>query len=334
MEPRAQLRLLESACSATPFTEKLRAGNAYPLRSTGIDILQMNVGRRCNMACKHCHVDANPQRAEVMSPHVLQRCLEVARDADIGTIDVTGGSPEMCPGLRDFIPQAASRKRRLIVRTNLTVLLLDEYRDYVELYATHGVELVASLPDHNAARTDRLRGSGAFERSIAVLRMLNERGYGHKGSGLVLDLMHNPAGAYLPGPQTALEHQYRQTLSQEYGVAFSRLFSLTNCPVGRYLEYLTRTDNLHDYMHELCRAYNPTAAENVMCRTTLSVGWDGTLYDCDFNQMLQLSVNHGAPSHIDDFDAAQLRERQIVVNNHCYACTAGAGSSCQGSLDD
>lgn len=333
MRPRDQLDLLETACSIDPFVDRLRSTRAFPLRSKGIDVLQINVGRRCNMACRHCHVEAGPQHPEVMPRRIFDRCLAVARGGGIGTIDVTGGAPEMNEALRDFIPQAAARGRRLIVRTNLTILLEQDYRDYIEVYARNGVELVASLPDTGAAKTDRLRGEGAFERSVEVLRQLNERGYGREGSGLVLDLMHNAAGAYIPAPQAALEGHYRERLLNNHGIVFSRLFSLTNCPVGRYLEFLTRTDNLCDYMRELTRAYNPAAARNVMCRTTLSVGWDGTLYDCDFNQMLQLPVDHGAPSHIDAFDLEKLRTREIVVNNHCYACTAGAGSSCQGSLD-
>ncbi|MCG6895176.1 MAG: arsenosugar biosynthesis radical SAM protein ArsS [Desulfobacteraceae bacterium] len=334
MRPSDQLDLLESACRVAPFAERLRSTLAFPLHSTGIEVLQMNVGRRCNMACKHCHVDAGPQHPEVMPRRIFQRCLTVAREGGIGTIDITGGAPEMNPVLREFITAAASPDRRLIVRTNLTILLEDGFRDYIDLYARNGVELVASFPDTHAAKADRLRGKGSFERSVTVLRMLNERGYGREGTGLVLDLMHNAAGAYIPAPQSALEGQYRERLLNDHGVFFSRLFCLTNCPVGRYLEFLTRTDNLCDYMHELSRAYNPAAARNVMCRTTLSVGWDGTLYDCDFNQMLQLPVNHGAPSHIDAFDLEKLRNREIVVNNHCYACTAGAGSSCQGSLED
>jgi radical SAM/Cys-rich protein len=250
---------------------------------------------------------------------------------NIGTIDITGGAPEMNPHCAWFIDEAAKLGRRLMVRSNLTILLEERYRSMLDTYARNKVEIVTSLPDYQAARTDRQRGKGAFEAVLRVMRKLNQMGYGRPDSHLAVHLVYNPVGAYLPGAQASLAQEYRRRLLDDHGVVFNQLFCLTNCPVGRYLEYLIKTDNYDDYMAALISAFNPSALENVMCRTTLSVGWDGTLYDCDFNQMLALCVNHGAPHHIDTFDLDRLKDRQVVIANHCYACTAGAGSSCQGA---
>jgi radical SAM/Cys-rich protein len=331
MEPRCQLALLSAVGGFTPF-DKHVSSSASPLRAQGIKTLQINVGRRCNMSCRNCHVEAGPERGEQMSKAVLQQCLDIARHSTVTTIDVTGGAPEMNPHLEWFLGQAAALDGRVIVRTNLTILLDEPYARFMDAYAANRVELVASLPCYLAENTAKLRGEGAFERSIAALRLLNARGYGMPGTGLLLSLVHNPVGASLPGAQAELEADYRERLRQDHGVEFTGLYCLTNCPVGRFLDHLIESDGLRGYMSLLAGAYNAAAAENVMCRTMLSVGWDGTLYDCDFNQMLGLSVNHGAPRHIDRFNLAELSEREIVVRNHCYACTAGAGSSCQGVL--
>jgi radical SAM/Cys-rich protein len=221
----------------------------------------------------------------------------------------------------------------VIVRSNLVILRDPKYLDYLDRFARLGVEVVGSVPDYRRERAERQRGKDTFVGAIEAIRELNRRGYAKAGSGLILDLVHNPSGAYLPGAQAALEHEYRMRLRDEHGIEFNRLFCLTNCPVGRYLDYLVQSDNFRDYMQALRQAFNPAAARNVMCRMTLSVGWDGRLYDCDFNQMLGLSVNSGAPAHIRDFDFDKLRSRQIAVREHCFACTAGAGSSCQGALE-
>ena len=333
MEPVKQIEVLEGLTDADTFYSKLKTTDLYPLRANGIQILQINVGKRCNMSCKHCHVEAGPERTEVMPEGIFKKCFEIIENSDIGTIDITGGSPEMNPDLEWFIKSIAKLNRRLIVRSNLIILLDENYSHFKDLYAEQGVEIEASLPDYRIEKSDRQRGKDSFIKAIEVITKLNEKGYGIPGSGLTLNLVHNPVGAYLPGPQNALEYEYKRVLEFEYGIKFNGLFCLSNCPVGRYLEFLLRTDNFEDYMSLLIQAFNPAAANNVMCRTTLSVGWDGTLYDCDFNQMLDLKVNHGVPTHIDDFDMEKLRIREIVINNHCYACTAGAGSSCQGSLD-
>jgi radical SAM/Cys-rich protein len=326
-----QINRLGRVPDLKPFDQSLRASSLYPLKASGIDIFQVNVGKRCNLSCRHCHVEAGPGRHESMVRPVFEKCLAVFKKSSCSTIDITGGAPEMNPNLEWFLGELASLKRRVIVRSNLVILLEPEYRRFMEIYATHGVEVVGSLPFYEAGKSDRQRGGGGFLKSIEAIKGLNERAYARKGSGLVLDLVHNPVGAYLPGPQPVLEHEYRTRLKRDYGVSFNRLFCMTNCPVGRYLEYLTQSDNFEDYMAELASAYNAAAARQVMCRTTISVGWNGKLYDCDFNQMLGLAVNHGAPSHIDAFDFDRLNSREIVINNHCYACTAGSGSSCQGA---
>jgi radical SAM/Cys-rich protein len=321
----------ETEWSGTPFSERLRESGLHPLISRSIEVLQINVGLACNLSCKHCHLAAGPHRTESMSGPVMAKCLEIARNPSITTIDITGGAPELNPNLPRFLEQASRLNKRLIVRSNLVILDDSLYRQFIDLYARYGVEIVGSLPDLHAAKTDRQRGVGIFEREIAVLRELNSRGYGVDGSALKLDLVHNPVGAILPASQKTIERDYRSRLLSEYGIRFSSLFCLTNNPIGRYREFLLNSGNYEDYMCALAGAYNPCAAGNVMCRSLLSVGWDGRLYDCDFNQALGLSVNHGTPDHIDRFDMAALTQREIVVGNHCYACTAGAGSSCQGA---
>jgi radical SAM/Cys-rich protein len=303
-----------------------------PLCASAVEIFQVNVGNRCNLACKHCHVDAGPGCTEVMSRPILERCLEILRASTIPTIDITGGSPEMHPDFRWFLRECAALGRQLLVRSNLAILLEDEYRDLADLYAELGVELVTSLPALDEERTDRQRGRGVFGKVISAMQLLNERGYGRPGTGLALNVVHNPTGAYLPGCQRSLERQYRQVLGERHGVSFNKLFCITNMPIGRYLGYLQRTENYEEYMETLVRSFNAAALANIMCRTTVSVGWDGTLYDCDFNQMLRIPVNHGAPDSIMAFDLDALNKRQIMVGNHCYGCTAGAGSSCQGEV--
>ncbi|PKN18736.1 MAG: radical SAM protein [Deltaproteobacteria bacterium HGW-Deltaproteobacteria-6] len=313
------------------FARRIRAINKFPLTAKGIDILQINLGSICNLSCRHCHVNAGPARSEIMSRPILAKCLEVLSSLPIATIDITGGSPEMNPHLEWFIHEAAGLNRRLIVRSNLTLLLDAPYRHFMDVFTQNKVEIVTSLPDYMEVKSDRQRGAGVFSRVIESLHELNLRGYGVAGSGMFIDIVHNPVGAYLPGSQAALEREYHARLLAEHGVHFNRLFCLTNLPVGRYLDYLIESDNLDDYLSTLCRSFNPAAVDNVMCRTTLSVGWDGSLYDCDFNQMLGLTVNHGAPKNIMTFDLEKLKNREIVINNHCYGCVAGSGSSCQGT---
>jgi radical SAM/Cys-rich protein len=305
---------------------------ARSLAAKGIEIFQINLGYRCNLACRHCHVAAGPHRQELMSRPVMAMCLEVLQRYPIPTIDITGGSPEMHPAFPWFLEKCAALGRRLIVRTNGVILLEEEYASFLDLYTRKQVEAVVSFPHVDLKMTNRQRGEGVYSRLIAALRKLNARGYGQTGSGLILNLVHNPSGAYLPGLQHRLENHYRRALREKYGIVFNNLFCITNMPIGRYLSYLQRTDNYEDYMTALVDAFNPATLDRVMCKSTLSVGWDGRLYDCDFNQMLDLTVNHGAPEHIAMFDLTQLARRRIVTGNHCYGCTAGAGSSCRGEI--
>ncbi|HAJ26382.1 MAG TPA: radical SAM protein [Syntrophus sp. (in: bacteria)] len=315
--------------SIFPSFEEKAAG---PLEAEGIEIFQINLGYRCNLECRHCHVEAGPNRPELMSRPVMAMCLEVLQRYPIPTIDITGGTPEMHPDFPWFLKECAALGRRLLVRTNGVVLLEEEYADFLDLYARQRVEVVVSFPHVDPKMTNRQRGEGVYSRLIEALLMLNKRGYGQTGSGLILNLVHNPSGAYLPGLQNSLENHYRQALREKHGIVFNQLFCITNMPIGRYLTYLQQTDNYEEYMTALVNAFNPATLESVMCKSTLSVGWDGKLYDCDFNQMLGMTVNHGAPEHIEMFDLNRLATRRVVTGNHCYGCTAGAGSSCRGEI--
>lgn len=312
----------------TPF-EQTAAG---PLTAEGIDIFQVNVGYRCNLECRHCHIEAGPGRPELMSGEVMEMCLRILRDNPIPIIDITGGAPEMHPALSRFLVQCAALKRRVQVRTNGVILLEKKYGHFLDLYARIGAEIVISLPHPDMKMTDRQRGDGVFNKLIQVIRTLNANGYGQTGSGLILNLVHNPSGAYLPGLQSSLEEHYRQVLQEKFGIVFNHLFCITNMPIGRYLNYLQKTGNYEDYMTALVNAFNPATLAGVMCKKTLSVAWDGKLYDCDFNQVLKIPVNHGAPQNIAAFELPKLATRRIVTGNHCYGCTAGAGSSCAGTL--
>ncbi|HVN70744.1 MAG TPA: arsenosugar biosynthesis radical SAM (seleno)protein ArsS [Desulfomonilia bacterium] len=324
-----QIRLLnENPCNIS-FHKRIRS----PLCADAVDILQVNVGKRCNLSCRHCHVEAGPDRFEVMSREIFEKCLHVLRDHRIGTIDITGGAPEMNSDLPWFIREAVGLKRRLMVRSNLVILLEKPYEHFIDLYADNKVEIIASLPDYHEERVNRQRGEGAFKKILTVMRLLNARGYGKPGSGLVLDLVYNPVGTFLPGAQQALEHEYKSRLEHEHGVVFNTLYCLVNSPVGRYLDYLMRSENFAEYMHALHLSFNPSTLNCLMCRNTISVGWDGLLYDCDFNQMLGLTVSCPGLNHINNFEYDRLRTRKIVIGNHCFSCTAGAGSSCQGALE-
>ena len=314
------------------FATRLQEHNLYPLKPTGTSILQVNVGKMCNQTCKHCHVDAGPDRKEIMTRDTMQLCLDaLLQSPQITTVDLTGGAPEMNPDFRWFVEELSKLGRQVIVRCNLTIILANKkYHDLPEFFRRHGVHVVSSLPYFQASRTDAQRGDGVFERSIRALQLLNKVGYGMEGSGLLLDLVYNPSGAFLPSGQASLEAEFKRRLRSAHQIEFNNLFCITNLPVSRYLDYLVQSGNYASYMDKLINAFNPVAAAGVMCRNTVSVGWDGYLYDCDFNQMLELKVEKSAPQHIRDFQAAALDERSIILNQHCYGCTAGAGSSCGG----
>lgn len=315
------------------FGDKLSNIGLAPLRATGIKIFQINVGKMCNQVCKHCHVDAGPDRKEIMTRETMELCLQaIAAGKDITTVDLTGGAPEMNPHFRWLVAEIRKLGKKVIVRCNLTIILANpKYHDLPEFFRQHQVAVVSSLPHFSAARTDAQRGEGVFEKSIRALQMLNAVGYGQPGSGLELDLVYNPAGAFLPASQASLEKEFKRKLKQKYQVDFNQLFVITNMPISRFLEYLLESGNYEAYMQQLVDAFNPTAATGVMCRNTLSIGWDGYLYDCDFNQMLDLKVKKINPQHLQDFDLRALNHREIVVNQHCYGCTAGSGSSCGGA---
>lgn len=330
-----QLQLLNPEEPDFPkFKDKLAEAGLFPLKPTAVEIFQVNVGKMCNQVCKHCHVDAGPDRKEIMTKETMQLCLKAINSSSITTVDLTGGAPEMNPNFRWFVEEIRALGKKVIVRCNLTIILANpKYNDLPEFFKKHQVEVVSSLPYFTAVRTNAQRGDGVFEKSIKALKMLNEIGYGQEGSGLTLNLVFNPSGAFLPGEQSSLEKEFKTKLDQKYQIQFNQLFAITNLPVSRFLDYLINSNNFEQYMSELINAYNPVAASGVMCRNTISVGWDGYLYDCDFNQMLELKVASNDTQHVKDFNIEQLTDRNIVVNQHCYGCTAGAGSSCGGATD-
>jgi radical SAM/Cys-rich protein len=329
--PAEQLRRLDALPLARSFDECLHGAGLDPLTATGIEVLQVNVGKLCNQTCRHCHVDAGPDRREVMSRETLELCLRAAETARIPTLDITGGAPELNPHFRWFVEECTARGLHVIDRCNLTVLLTSRCEDLPEFFATHRVEVVCSLPHYRAPGTDAQRGEGVFEKSLTALRRLNAVGYGSDPS-LRLAIVTNPVGAFLPPAQQPLEKEWKREMLRRYDIRFDALYCLTNMPISRYLDWLIGSDNLESYMARLVAAFNPAAAAGVMCRTMVSVGWDGRLFDCDFNQMLDLEVATGGSRHIRDFDAALLASRDIVVGPHCFGCTAGGGSSCGGAL--
>ena len=336
-DAREQIEVLEHGltgnASLTPFRNKLQQSGLYPLKPTSIEILQINVGKMCNQVCKHCHVDAGPDRTEIMTKETMQHCIDTLKNnPSIQTVDLTGGAPEMNPDFRWFVEEIKKLDRHIIVRCNLTIILVNKkYNDLPEFYKQNNIEVVCSLPFYTADRTDRQRGNHVFEKSIAALHIFNETGYGIDGTGLILNLVYNPAGAFLPPLQSSLELEYKDALMERFGIRFNHLFAITNLPISRFLDYLVRTNNYESYMQKLVDAYNPVAAGNVMCRNTISVGWDGYLYDCDFNQMLEMKVDTQS-KHISEFSIDSLSQRSIKTGQHCYGCTAGAGSSCGGAV--
>lgn len=333
--PQAQLDRLHGVELRASFEDSLRGAGLFPLRATGIDILQINVGRRCNQTCRHCHVDAGPDRKEVMSRAVMDACLTFLDRHRVRTFDITGGAPELHPDFREMVMRGAATGAHVMHRCNLTAILLPNYADIPALLAKHRVEIVASLPYFQSNETDAQRGEGVFDESIEALRLLNGLGYG-RGDGLQLNLVTNPVGTFLPGNQGALQRRWKQEMQRRYGVVFDQLFTITNMPISRFLEFLDERGKVEAYLTTLANAFNPAAAAGVMCRNTVSVSHDGTLHDCDFNQMLAMGLTAKAPRTI--FDAltddgmASLASRDIALAPHCFGCTAGAGSSCGGAV--
>lgn len=336
-DPRQQVRRLESLPrdEFPRFDERLAQQGTFPLTANGIEVLQVNVGRLCNQTCRHCHVDAGPDRRESMSAETAGECLRVLSEADIPMLDITGGAPEMNPQFRRLVTEGRRLSRRVIDRCNLTILLATGFDDLPAFLAEHEVEIIASLPCYLEENCDRQRGAGVFERSIEALRRLNAIGYGRPDGGLVLSLVYNPVGPSLPPDQITLEQAYRQVLRTRYGVEFTRLLTITNMPISRFLDDLLRSGRFEEYVRTLIDAFNPSTVDGVMCRRTLSVDWQGRLFDCDFNQMLDLPLAADMPQNIRDLDRralGRLARRRILTGRHCYGCTAGGGSSCQGSL--
>ena len=318
-----------------PFQQKLEQINLFPLKPTGLEVFQINVGKMCNQVCKHCHVDAGPDRKEIMTRKTMQQCLDIiAANSNFTTVDLTGGAPEMNPDFRWFVEEIikVNRRIKIIVRCNLTIIRANKkYYDLPEFFKQHNIEVVSSLPFYSKDRTDRQRGDGVFEDSITALQMLNKAGYGMPDTGLTLNLVYNPSGAFMPPAQSSLEKDFKEALQKDFGITFNSLFAITNLPISRFLDYLLQSGNYEKYMEKLLAAFNPLAAANVMCRNTLSIGWDGYMYDCDFNQMLELKVACKS-QHISQFNGSELLHRSVVVNQHCFGCTAGAGSSCGGAV--
>lgn len=328
-----QLRVLDTPVpdgqEQTPFAEKLAAIGEWPLQPSGIETFQLNIGKKCNQTCAHCHVDAGPDRTEMMSREDLEQCVHLIREHRFPMVDITGGAPELHPDFRWFVEACREAGARVIDRCNLTIIRSNpRFQNLPQFFARHEVEVVSSLPHFTKLRLDAQRGEGVFDDSIEALKMLNAVGYGQADSGLRLHLVYNPTGAFLPGNQAALEEEFRRQLLRRYDIVFNQLYVITNLPIARFLDYLLQSGNYEAYMQELMAAFNPTTVAGLMCRNTISVGWDGRLYDCDFNQMLGLELG----MHIREFDRAALEQREIIVNRHCYGCTAGAGSSCGGAI--
>jgi radical SAM/Cys-rich protein len=314
------------------FDERVAAAGLAPLRAGEVETLQVNVGKLCNQACKHCHVDAGPNRAEVMSEETAGQIIGAVRRHRFKTVDITGGAPELNPSFRRLVIESRAAGAHVIVRHNLTVLFEPQQEDLPEFFRAHGVEVVSSLPYFLESQTDAQRGRGVFAKSLEALRRLNAAGYGIEDGGLALHLVYNPVGAFLPPAQSAIEADFKRELRARYGVSFNRLYTITNMPIKRYLDYLRRTGNEERYMRKLVEAFNPQAVAGLMCRTLVSVDWTGRLYDCDFNQMLDLGVAPQLPRTIAEFDPRDFAGREIVTASHCFGCTAGAGSSCGGSV--
>jgi radical SAM/Cys-rich protein len=332
MSPSEEMHRLRATGIPT-FESRVAEEGVSVLQVETVDILQVNLGKLCNQVCTHCHVDAGPDRTENMTAETAGQVLELLKKHPIPTLDLTGGAPELNPNFRMLVREARALGRHVLDRCNLTVLTLRSQPDLIDFLAEHQVEVVASLPSFRQAGTDTQRGDGVFVKSILALKRLNEAGYG-RGNGLKLNLVYNPVGAFLPASQASLKRDYKRELAQRFDVVFDNLFTITNMPIRRYLDYLERSGNLQSYMELLAGAFNPAAAEEVMCRNYLSVGWDGQLYDCDFNQMLEMPVNSGAADTLSALLVSGELRRNVRTGAHCFGCTAGSGSSCAGSVTE
>jgi radical SAM/Cys-rich protein len=332
MAEKTTLLPILNATAAVDFREKLRQHGVGELQRRGVTTLQINVGKLCNQACHHCHVEAGPKRTEIMPAGVAERILALlAETPSIQTVDITGGAPELNENFQRLVSESRRMQKQVIDRCNLTVLFEPGLEMLAEFLAANNVEITASLPCYTESNVDQQRGKGAFEKSIRALRLLNAIGYGRAGSGLTLNLVYNPLGASLPPPQEKLEADYKSHLRESFGIEFNRLFTITNMPIKRFADMLVREGRHESYMALLANHFNSATVEHVMCRDLVSIGWDGKIYDCDFNQMLDLETPGGKNIwEIDSF--SELSHNHIATGSHCFGCTAGAGSSCGGSL--
>lgn len=316
------------------FAQKL-SEEAIPLRRARPEILQVNVGKLCNLTCVHCHVNAGPKRREIMTRETVDRVIDWLRTTDIPTVDITGGAPEMIPDFQYFIEHLSQLQpsRHVIDRCNLTILVEDAYEDVAGFLAKKKVEIIASMPCYSPRNVDAQRGEGVFDNSIAALQLLNSLGYGISPE-LPLHLVYNPVGAFLPAAQHDLEADYKAELHKHFGIVFNRLYALANLPIGRFAAYLRRNNRFEEYMQLLIEAFNPGTIGGLMCRNTISVDWRGEVCDCDFNQQLGMRWDnaHGSGMFLWDVDADSLEDREIMTADHCFGCTAGAGSSCGGAI--
>ncbi|MEK6549221.1 MAG: arsenosugar biosynthesis radical SAM (seleno)protein ArsS [Nitrospirota bacterium] len=315
------------------FDKTLAERGHAPLQALRVDTLQVNVGKLCNQTCTHCHVDAGPARTEIMTRETADAVVSVVRrHPELRTVDITGGAPEMNPHFEYLVEQCRAMGRHVMDRCNLTVFFVRDKQHLPKFLADHQVEVIASLPCYLEENVDQQRGKGVYGRSIEALRLLNALGYGREGTGLALNLVYNPLGPKLPPPQADLEADYRDELAKRFGIRFNRLYTITNMPISRFLDDLHRSGQYEAYMETLITSFNPASVDGLMCRSLISVNWDGRLSDCDFNQMLDLPVEGAAPQTIYEFDLALLARRRVVTGMHCYGCTAGAGSSCGGAI--
>jgi radical SAM/Cys-rich protein len=320
-----------AGAAIAPFLEKL-AGLGVRLHADTVEILQVNLGYRCNLSCLHCHIQAGPQRTESMAPETVGHVLSAIERHRIPRLDLTGGAPELHPRFEEIVRAAAALGCQVSVRTNLAIMEEPSYRHLPDLYALLGVEVIGSMPCYTEELVDQQRGRGVYARNIRVLQRLNELGYGEPGGILLLHLVYNPQRDTVAPEQHALEGDYRAELSRQHDIRFNSLFTITNAPIGRFAAALEREGRLHTYHRQLVEAFNPDTIPGLMCRNTVSVAWDGSLYDCDFNQAIGMGLDSEVPRHIRDFDLDALASRPIRCDDHCYACTAGGGSSCRGAL--
>ena len=314
------------------FHEKL-VEHKYDLKKTSIEILQVNLGKLCNLTCSHCHVEAGPTKIkENMDEQTARAVVSLMDTVSTKTLDLTGGAPEMNPYFRYLVIEAYKRGMHVIDRCNLTILLEKGMEDLAKFLDMHKVEIIASLPCYSKENVDKQRGGGTFAKSIKALQKLNSLGYGKEGSGLELNLVYNPVGAHLPPAQDKLEKDYKKRLQDDFGIVFNKLYTITNMPITRYAKYLKAFNQLESYSELLINNFNPHTLDGLMCRNTLNISWDGRLYDCDFNQMLGMCMRNGKVLTVFNVSKEDLVDWNVLTADHCFGCTAGAGSSCQGAL--